>query len=209
MADIRRKLELFQQVDADQIRANLGYFLDAVVPTAEAAGVRLALHPDDPPQPILGLPRVVSTEADLQAVLARVDSPANGLCLCTGSLGVRGDNDLPGIVRRLGTRIHAVHLRNVQREGHGGFYEADHLGGSVNLPAVVAELLAEQGRRQQAGRADWSLSFRPDHGHVMLDDLAKPPSANPGYSCLGRMRGLAELRGVQAGLIHAAAAPPA
>ena len=169
---------------------------------AEEAGVRLAIHPDDPPFPVLGLPRILSTADDVADLLAMTDSSANGLCFCTGSFSARPDNDLPAMVRRFASRIHAVHLRSTQRLPDGSFYEADHLGGSVDVPAVVSELLAEQDRRRAAGRPDWQLPFRPDHGHTMLDDLAKPPPPNPGYSCVGRMRGLAELRGVMHGLRH-------
>jgi mannonate dehydratase len=133
-------------------------------------------------------------------LLGMVDSAANGLCFCTGSFSARPSNDLPAMVRQFAARIHAVHLRSTQRLPDGSFYEADHLGGSVDMPAVVSELLAEQDRRHAAGRSDWQLAFRPDHGHTMLDDLAKPAPPNPGYSCIGRMRGLAELRGVMHGL---------
>jgi mannonate dehydratase len=175
-------------VTADHRHDLFFLFLAAVTPTATAAGVRLAIHPDDPPFPVLGLPRIVSTEADLAAILALVDTPANGLCYCTGSLGARLDNDLPGIARRLGPRIHAVHLRSVQHTADGVFYEANHLEGSMDMPAVVRALLTEQAARRTAARADWQLTLRPDHGHTMLDDLAKPPPACPGYSLIGRPR---------------------
>jgi mannonate dehydratase len=178
----------------------LRQFLEAVLPAAEAAGVRLAIHPDDPPFPVLGLPRIVSTEEDLLAIRAMAGSPANGFCYCTGSLGVREDNDLAGIVRRVGPWIHAVHLRSVQREADGVFFEAGHLEGSVDMVAVVRALLAEQAARRQAGRRDWRLAMRPDHGHAMLDDFKRPAPACPGYPLIGRMRGLAELRGLQRGL---------
>ncbi len=197
---LRTMLARYAAIDAARLRENLRLFLAAVTPTAEAEGVRLAIHPDDPPFPVLGLPRIVSTEADLRAVLDLVDTPANGLCYCTGSLGARLDNDLPGIVRRLGPRIHAVHLRSVQHTTDGVFYEANHLEGSMDMPAVVHALLSEQASRRTSARADWQLTLRPDHGHTMLDDLAKPPPACPGYSLIGRLRGLAELRGLQLGL---------
>jgi mannonate dehydratase len=200
--DIRAMLAKYDQIDAVKLAENLQRFHEAVIPTAEEVGVRLAIHPDDPPFPILGLPRIVSTASDVRRMLAAVDSPANGLCFCTGSFSVREDNDLPGMVREFGPRIHAVHLRSTQRLPDGSFFEADHLAGSVNMPAVLRELLAEQTRRREQGWEDWRLAFRPDHGHVMMDDLGKPDlNVNPGYSCIGRMRGLAELRGLMLGLI--------
>lgn len=199
---LRTMLERYAAIDAVRLREHLRLFLAAVTPAATAAGVRLAIHPDDPPFPVLGLPRIVSTESDLGTILDLVDTPANGLCYCTGSLGARFDNDLPGIARRLGPRIHAVHLRSVQHLADGVFYEANHLEGSMDMPAVVRALLTEQAARRAARRADWQLTLRPDHGHTMLDDLAKPPPACPGYSLIGRLRGLAELRGLQLGLSH-------
>jgi mannonate dehydratase len=198
--DIRAMLARHAHLDADALRTNLARFLDAVVPEAERLGVRLAIHPDDPPFPVLGLPRIVSTASDIAAILQMADSPANGLCFCSGSLSARADNDLPAIAARFATRIHAVHLRSTQRLPDGAFYEAGHLEGSVDMPAVVRVLLAEQDRRQVAGTPDWQLPFRPDHGRVMLDDLGKPAGITPGYSCIGRMRGLAELRGLMTGL---------
>ena len=197
---LRALLARYAAIDAAKLREHLRLFLAAVAPAATAAGVRLAIHPDDPPFPVLGLPRIVSTEADLRAILALVDTPANGLCYCTGSLGARLDNDLPGIARRLGPRIHAVHLRSVQHTADGVFYEANHLEGSMDMPAVVRALLEEQAARRADARPDWQVTLRPDHGHTMLDDLAKPPPACPGYSLIGRLRGLAELRGLQLGL---------
>ncbi len=205
--DVRRMLAAYAGIDAGALKANLARFLQAVTPTAEAAGVRLAIHPDDPPFPVLGLPRIVSTADDLADLLGMADSAANGLCFCTGSFSARPGNDLPAMVARFADRIHAVHLRSTQRLPDGSFYEAEHLGGSVDMPAVVSALLAEQDRRRAAGRADWRLAFRPDHGHTMLDDLAKPPAANPGYSCIGRMRGLSELRGLMLGLRHSTNRP--
>jgi mannonate dehydratase len=201
--DIRAMLARYQHVDADGLRANLGRFLEAVVPVAEEVGVRLAIHPDDPPFPVLGLPRIVSTAAQVEAIFKLADSPANGLCFCTGSLSARADNDLPAMVRQFAPRIHAVHLRSTQRLPDGSFFEADHLAGSVDMPAVVSALLTEQDRRRATGRRDWQLPFRPDHGHVMMDDLQKPTGITPGYSCIGRMRGLAELRGLMLGLRQA------
>lgn len=197
---LRARLAAFAQIDAARLKEHLKLFLAAVVPAAEAAGVRLAVHPDDPPFPVFGLPRVVSTETDLAEIVRMVPSPANGLCYCTGSLGARRDNDLPGIVRRLGERINAVHLRSVQHEPGGVFYEANHLEGSMDMPAVVRALLELQAARRRQGWADWQLTLRPDHGHMMLDDFKRPAPACPGYSLIGRLRGLAELRGVQVGL---------
>lgn len=196
LADVRRLLDDYAGVDTARLREHYRAFLEAVVPAAEEAGVRLAVHPDDPPFPILGLPRIVSTEADLAAVVEMVPSPANGLCFCTGSLSARRDNDLPGMIRRLGAHIHTTHLRSVEHEPDGSFHEARHLEGSVPMPQVVAALLELNGRREPGD----PLCFRPDHGHRMLDDLDKPANPNPGYDALGRMRGLAEIRGLQLGL---------
>ena len=200
LADIRSMLASYGSISPDGLRANLARFLDAVIPAAEAAGVRLAIHPDDPPFPVLGLPRIVSTAADIDSIFAMADSPSNGLCFCTGSFSARADNDLPSMASRFAPRIHAVHLRGTQRLQDGSFFEADHLAGSVDMPAIVGTLLAEQDRRRAEARPDWSIPFRPDHGHTMMDDLLKPPGITPGYSCIGRMRGLAELRGLMLGL---------
>jgi len=203
--DLRAMLARHAGVGPEGLRARLAAFLAAVLPAAEAAGVRLAIHPDDPPFPVLGLPRIVSTAADLQAIVGLSASPANGVCFCTGSLGVRPETDLPGLARQLGPRIHAAHLRSVTREPSGAFHESGHLEGDVDLAPVVAALLAEQARRRVQGRPDWRISFRPDHGHRMLDDFRRPAPACPGYPLIGRLRGLAELRGLQRGLAHGAA----
>jgi mannonate dehydratase len=197
---LRQRFEAFARIDAAKLKEHLRLFLEAVVPAAEAAGVRLAVHPDDPPFSVFGLPRIVSTEADLTEIVRMHPSPANGLCYCTGSLGARLDNDLPGIVCRLGERINAVHLRSVQHEPGGVFYEANHLEGSMDMPAVVRALLEVQLTRRRQQRVDWQLTLRPDHGHLMLDDFKRPAPACPGYPLIGRLRGLAELRGVQVGL---------
>jgi mannonate dehydratase len=197
---LREWLARYDRIDAEKLREHLRLFLEAVTPVADEAGVRLAIHPDDPPFSVLGLPRIVSTENDLRAVAEMVDRPSNGICYCTGSLGARGDNDLPAIVRSIGSRIHAVHLRSVQRQPNGVFFEANHLEGSMDMAAVTRALLEEQAARRASGRTDWQLTLRPDHGHMMLDDFKRPAPACPGYPIIGRMRGLAELRGLQVGI---------
>jgi mannonate dehydratase len=201
--DVRAMLAGYRGAGRATLQEHLRRFLEAVVPACEEAGVRLAVHPDDPPRPMLGMPRIVSTEEDVRDVIAMVDSPANGLCFCTGSFSARAENDLPGMVERWGHRINACHLRSTQRDAAGGFHEANHLEGSVDMVRVVTAALLEMKRRRDAGRRDWRLAFRPDHGHRMLDDLAKPPPPNPGYSCIGRLRGLAEIRGLQLGIARA------
>ncbi|CAN5189973.1 mannonate dehydratase [soil metagenome] len=196
----RDALATYADVGDRELRQNLYAFLREIVPVAESAGVRLSIHPDDPPYPILGLPRVVSTEADARALLAAADSPANGICFCTGSYGVRADNNLVGMVERLGSKIHFIHLRSTERSADGSFQEANHLEGDVPMAGVMRALLAEQKRRRDEGRTDLRMPFRPDHGHRMLDDLTSGKRTNPGYTAIGRLRGLAELRGLMVGL---------
>lgn len=198
--DIRSMLARYAGIGRDALIANLGRFLDAILPVAEETGVRLAIHPDDPPFPVLGLPRIVCNGEDIERIFGISASLSHGLCFCTGSLGALAANDLPGMVRRFASRIHAVHLRSTRREESGAFHESDHLDGSFSMPEVIRALLNEQDRRLADARSDWRLPMRPDHGHTMMDDLGKAVPLTPGYSAIGRMRGLAELRGVMHGL---------
>jgi len=201
--DILDHLAVYNEITSEQLQANLVDFLSEVVPHAQSLGMRLCCHPDDPPWPLLGLPRIMSTEQQYQKVLDAVDLPANGVTLCSGSLGARSDNDLPGMMDRLGDRVHFLHLRNVQRESDavfGSFYEAEHLGGGTDMVSLVASILKEEHRRREAGRRDANIPFRPDHGQNILDDHHR--NTQPGYPAIGRLKGLAELRGVAAALEH-------
>ncbi|MGV0820584.1 mannonate dehydratase [Martelella sp. AMO21009] len=197
LEDVRQHLAEYATISAEGLRAHFIDFLEEVTPVAEELGLRLCCHPDDPPFGLLGLPRVMSTEADYRTMMEAVDSPANGITLCSGSLGARPDNDLPGMMERLGDRVHFLHLRNVHRESAniaGSFYESEHLGGDTDMVALMAAAIAEERRRKAAGRADWNIPFRPDHGLDILDDQKR--RAQPGYPAIGRLKGLAELRGI-------------
>jgi mannonate dehydratase len=196
--DFSQRLAEYESVDSNKYRENLKYFLKQIVPVAIESGVRLAIHPDDPPVSLFGLPRVVSTEADLQYIINIYDSIYNGLCVCTGSLGVRPDNDLPGIIERMGDRINFLHLRSTQRDGDGSFHEASHLRGDVDMYSVIVAVLKEQKKRHAANRIDEQIPMRADHGHTILDDLKK--KTNPGYSAIGLLRGQSELRGLELGI---------
>jgi mannonate dehydratase len=198
---IRRQVSEYDGVTAADLRANLQAFLQEIVPVAEELGARLCIHPDDPPWSLFGLPRVVSTAGDVRQILNSVAKPANGLTFCVGSFGARADNDLLAMIREFAPRIHFAHLRQVKREADGSFHEAEHLDGSSDMVGAVRALLEEEARRRREGRADHEIPMRPDHGHLLADDINK--KTNPGYSYVGRLKGLAELRGVTQGLVYA------
>ncbi len=198
LQEFRKILSTYKNIGLKELKSNLFYFVSEIIPTAENANILLCIHPDDPPYSILGLPRVVSTEQDVVDLYNAVKSPNNGLTFCTGSFGVRSDNDLVGMVNRLGSRIHFIHLRATKRDKNGSFHESNHLEGDVDMYGVMKALIEEQILRKKNGRKDLRMPFRPDHGHKMLDDLVK--KTNPGYSAIGRLRGLAELRGLELGI---------
>lgn len=202
--EVQAHLDEYGNISPDQLRKHFVDFLSEVVPVAEKLGLRLCCHPDDPPFPLLGLPRVMSTEADYVYMTGAVNSPANGITLCSGSLGARPDNDLPGMMRRMGDKVHFLHLRNVKKDSDamaGSFFEAEHLGGDTDMVALIAAIVAEERKRKAAGRADHQIPMRPDHGQDILDDLGR--RSQPGYPTIGRMKGLAELRGIMTALEHA------
>lgn len=202
---LRVMLHRYKDISAEGLRQHLARFLREIIPTAEEVGIRMAIHPDDPPRPLMGLPRIVSTAADLDFIARSVDTTANGITLCTGSLGAGPQNDIPSIAKQLAGRTHFVHLRNVTKYPDGSFMEADHLGGDTDMVSVVEILLAEQQRRRDAGDPRWRIPFRPDHGHELLDDIGK--GSFPGYSTIGRLKGLAEIRGVMTAVAHLRSLP--
>jgi len=199
MEEFKAMLNTYKGIDEDQLRSHLVQFLSEIIPLAESLGIRMCIHPDDPPFTLLGLPRVVSTRADYQYIFDQVTPLSNGITFCTGSLGVRPDNDLPAIFDAFADRVHFLHLRSTKRDAEGNFFEADHLTGDVDMFEIITRVIKEQRRRAAENRKDASIPMRPDHGHQMLDDLVKP-KINPGYSAIGRLRGLAELRGLEWGI---------
>jgi len=200
MQQFNEQIEAYANLNEETLRSHLIQFLAALMPTAEAFGVNMCIHPDDPPHSLFGIPRVVSTASDIEALFSAVPSLNNGLTFCTGSFGVRPDNDLLEMFTQHAERIHFLHFRSTKRDDKGNFYEANHLEGDVDMFAMVKAALSEERRRKEAGRSDWEIPMRPDHGHQMLDDLEK--HTNPGYSAIGRLKGLAELRGLAMGIIR-------
>lgn len=194
LSQFNQRVEAYKHLDKAALQQHLIQFMEAMVPTLESTGVNMCIHPDDPPHALFGIPRVVCTEADLNALFSAVPSIHNGLTFCTGSFGVRVDNDLLSMFSAHAARIHFLHFRSTQRDGKGNFYEANHLEGDVDMYAMVKAALTEESKRRNKGRKDWEIPMRPDHGHQMLDDLNK--KTNPGYSAIGRLRGLAEIRGL-------------
>lgn len=192
LVELAGSIEIYQNIGPDGLRQNLLYFLQSIMEVCEETGINMTLHPDDPPYPILGLPRIAGSKEDLLYILNKLDHPANGICFCTGSLGVGSHNDPLDILKAVGPRVYFAHLRNVRKDQWGNFYEADHLGGDVDMWGVMKELIALNQNRQKP------IPFRPDHGHQLLDDLHKV--SNPGYSAIGRLKGLAELRGLEMGI---------
>lgn len=200
MQQFNEQIEAYANLNEETLRSHLIQFLAALMPTAEAFGVNMCIHPDDPPHSLFGIPRVVSTASDIEALFSAVPSLNNGLTFCTGSFGVRPDNDLLEMFTQHAERIHFLHFRSTKRDDKGNFYEANHLEGDVDMFAMVKAALSEERRRKETGRSDWEIPMRPDHGHQMLDDLEK--HTNPGYSAIGRLKGLAELRGLAMGIIR-------
>jgi mannonate dehydratase len=196
--EFREVLNRYKNIDSYKLKEHLFYFLREIIPVAEKADVKMCIHPDDPPFSLLGLPRIVSTERDVADLLAAAVSPHNGLTFCTGSFGVRADNDLPKMFNRFADKVHFIHLRSTLRDKSGNFQEATHLGGNVDMYTVIKNIVIEQERRKKEGRNDFAIPMRPDHGHQMMDDLNK--YYYPGYSCIGRMKGLAELAGLEYGI---------
>ncbi len=200
--DVRNMLAKYKNLTRENLENNLKFFLSEVCPVAEEAGCIMVIHPDDPPYSILGLPRIFSDINDVRNLLKMVDSPANGICFCSGSFSGRLDNNVVEMFKECADRVGFVHLRSTQHDGKGNFFEANHLEGSVDMYNLVKAIIDEQIRRKTAGRTDWRLPFRPDHGHTMLDDLTKPPCPNPGYTAIGRLKGLAEIRGVEYAILR-------
>ena len=200
MQQFSKQIEVYANLNEETLRSHLIQFLAALMPTAESVGVNMCIHPDDPPHSLFGIPRVASTASDIEALFSAVPSLNNGLTFCTGSFGVRPDNDLLEMFTQHAERIHFLHFRSTKRDDKGNFYEANHLEGDVDMFAMVKAALSEERRRKEAGRSDWEIPMRPDHGHQMLDDLEK--HTNPGYSAIGRLKGLAELRGLAMGIIR-------